>query len=58
MNDDFMAAEAHARIETMLGEAAAHRLLSHARPAPAPLPARFRRALSRTLHSLAERVGG
>ncbi len=57
MHDDFIAAEAHERIARMLGEAAAHRLLSRARPAPATLPARFRRALSRTLHAIAGRGG-
>jgi hypothetical protein len=57
INDDFMTAEAHARIETMLGEAATHRLLARAaKRTTAPLPARLRGAFSRTLHSLADRI--
>jgi hypothetical protein len=58
MNEDFITAEAHARIETMLGEAAAHRLLGRAPKRTAPLQRRFRRALSRTLQSLAARIAG
>jgi hypothetical protein len=58
MYADLIAAEARARIDVMLDEAAAHRLLVAGREGAASRPAalRIRQALSRTLFELAERV--
>jgi hypothetical protein len=58
MNEDFITAEAHARIATILGDAEAHRLLGARRVNRAALPGRLRKAISRSLHALAERVSG
>ncbi len=56
MNEDFITAEAHARIATILGEAEAHRLLGARRDNRPALTGRLRKAISRSLHALADRV--
>jgi hypothetical protein len=58
VTEDFITAEAHARIATLLGEAAAHRLLAERRVHRAQFPGRLRSAISRSLHALADRVAG
>jgi hypothetical protein len=58
MYADIIEAEARARIDAMLEEAAAHRLLSpkSAQEGTTPFVTRVRRTVARTLFELAERV--